>query len=88
MKTSPAQQIFAREFDSDYFLLSKNLQELIQRKIDQMGAHLATFPHTRLQGAAGNYRLRVGDYRVIYAFDLARNVVFLKLVGHRREVCR
>jgi len=86
MKTSPAQQIFAREFDSDYFLLS--MQELIQRKIDQMGAHLATFPHARLQGAAGNYRLRVGDYRVIYAFDLARNVVFLKLAGHRREICR
>lgn len=72
----------------DYFCLPKHMQELIQRKIDEMGTRLADFSHTRLKGASGNYRLRVGDYRVIYAFDLARNVILLKLVGHRREVYR
>jgi mRNA interferase RelE/StbE len=88
MNLLPAQQIFAQEFDADYFRLPKRVQELIERKIDEMGARLADFSHTRLKGASGNYRLRVGDYRVIYDFDLARNVIVLKLVGHRREIYR
>ena len=88
MKLLPAQQIFAKEFDADYFRLPKRVQELIGRKIDDVGARLAEFPHARLKGASGNYRLRVGDYRVIYTFDLARNLIVLKLVGNRREVYR
>ncbi|MST95232.1 MAG: hypothetical protein EXS33_08205 [Pedosphaera sp.] len=32
------------------------------------------------------YRLRVGDYRVIYSFDLRGNAIHLLAVGPRREV--
>jgi mRNA interferase RelE/StbE len=35
-----------------------------------------------------SYRLRVGDYRVIYDFDRAKGVLYLLGVGHRREVYR
>jgi mRNA-degrading endonuclease RelE of RelBE toxin-antitoxin system len=34
------------------------------------------------------YRLRVGDYRIIYSFDAARNEIPLLAVGHRRETYR
>ena len=34
------------------------------------------------------YRMRVGDYRVIYDFDLSKGVLHLLAVGHRREVYR
>jgi mRNA interferase RelE/StbE len=34
------------------------------------------------------YRLRVGDYRVIYDMDLSKGVLHLLAVGHRREVYR
>ena len=32
MKPLPAQQIFAREFDADYFRLPKRVQELVEQK--------------------------------------------------------
>ena len=32
------------------------------------------------------YRLRVGDYRVLYTIDDKRHVVTVFAVGHRREV--
>lgn len=32
------------------------------------------------------YRLRVGDYRIIYDFERAKGVLHLLAVGHRREV--
>lgn len=35
-----------------------------------------------------DYRLRVGDYRVLYSIDDDRRVVEVMAVGHRREVYR
>ena len=52
-----------------------------------MGSRLATFPHFRMAGS-DRYRLRVGDYRVIYRFDEAKGEIYLVAVGHRREIYR
>lgn len=40
-----------------------------------------------MKGVDG-YRIRVGDYRVIYDFDRAKGVLYLLSVGDRREVYR
>ena len=63
------------------------IQANIQRKIDAMGLRLDTFPHYRMSGS-DKFRLRVGDYRVIYRFDLARREIYLVAIGHRREIYR
>jgi len=34
------------------------------------------------------YRIRQGDYRIVYAIDDAAHVVTLVKIGHRREVYR
>ena len=34
------------------------------------------------------YKLRVGDYRVIYEVIPAENVLIIHLIGHRRDVYR
>ena len=34
------------------------------------------------------YRIRIGDYRVIYSFDRSKGILQLLAVGHRREVYR
>jgi mRNA interferase RelE/StbE len=34
------------------------------------------------------YRIRQGDYRIVYAIDDATHVVTLVKIGHRREVYR
>jgi mRNA interferase RelE/StbE len=40
-----------------------------------------------LRGVRGAYRLRVGDYRVIYTMADGRLVVVVVDLGHRREIC-
>lgn len=35
-----------------------------------------------------NYRLRSGDYRVIYRFNMARGEIYLLAIGNRREIYR
>jgi mRNA interferase RelE/StbE len=34
------------------------------------------------------YRLRIGDYRVVYAIEGRRLVVLVIRVGHRKEIYR
>ena len=41
---------------------------------------------TRLVGGAGEWRVRTGDYRVIYEIHQERLLVLVLCVGHRREV--
>jgi mRNA-degrading endonuclease RelE of RelBE toxin-antitoxin system len=82
-----ATQIASRQFDVDFFCLPAQVQGRIQAKIDRMGSHLAVFEHYRMTGS-DQYRLRVGDYPVIYRFDQARGEIYLIAIGHRREVYR
>ena len=50
-----------------------------------MGARLESFPHKRLQGRS-EFKLRVGDYRVLYEFDVKQGQVYLHYVGNRRDI--
>jgi mRNA interferase RelE/StbE len=79
--------IASREFDGDFLRMPPAIQTQIQRRIDAMGLRLATFPHYRLVGS-DKFRLRAGDYRVIYRFDLAKGEIYLVAIGHRREIYR
>jgi mRNA interferase RelE/StbE len=82
-----ALQVYYTRFDAAFFKLPPQVQNRIENRIDQMGLHLGSFPHHRLAGR-NRCRLRVGDYRIIYTFDVAGNVVHLLAVGHRREIYR
>ena len=42
----------------------------------------------RLSGYAGYYRLRVGDYRVIYEIHDGRLTILIVEVGHRKDIYR
>ena len=42
----------------------------------------------QLKGGSGEFRIRVGDYRVVYGIHHDELVVLVLRVGHRREVYR
>ncbi|MEJ7669500.1 MAG: type II toxin-antitoxin system RelE/ParE family toxin [Casimicrobiaceae bacterium] len=62
-----------------------------QRVVFQIRA-LAAEPHPvgceKLAGIEGRFRLRQGDYRVVYFVDDTARTVEVVKVGHRREVYR
>ncbi len=82
-----ATEIYSREFDGIFFRLPAQLQNRIEAKLRDLGQRLERFPHQRLQGRS-EFRLRVGDYRVIYEFDVGRNELYMVTLGHRRDVYR
>jgi len=84
---SAALQVYYTRFDAAFFKLPAAIRGRIEARIDEIGLRLDAFPHYHLTGS-NRYRLRVGDYRVIYTFDAAQGVIHLLAVGHRREIYR
>jgi mRNA interferase RelE/StbE len=64
----------------------------VQKRLDARLVALADNPRPAgvkaLQGQKGLFRLRVGDYRVIYHIHDEQLLVLVIKIGHRREVYR
>jgi mRNA interferase RelE/StbE len=80
-----ALQIWSHTFSKAFDDLPSGIRETVQRKIDDMGTRLENFPHQRLQGRS-EFKLRAGDYRVLYEFDVKLGRIYLHYVGNRREI--
>ena len=80
-------QVYYTRFDAAFFKLPLPIRTRLESRIDEMGLRLTSFSHHRLTGS-NRYRLRVGDYRIIYSFDAAANILHLLAVGYRREIYR
>ena len=69
----------------------KRLPKDALRRVSAAITSLADDPHpagsTKLSGA-DFYRIRVGDYRVIYQVQERQVIVLVLRVGHRRDVYR
>ena len=44
--------------------------------------------YRKLRGSKRNYRVRVGDYRIIYAVDVKARIVTVFHIRHRKDVYR
>ena len=70
----------------------KSLSGTVQRRIDAHILPLAEDPSPRgsekLEGLEGLYRVRVGDYRILYTVDTKQRVVTIAKLRHRREAYR
>jgi mRNA interferase RelE/StbE len=60
----------------------------ILAKIEGLAATPRPFGSSKLQGEKHLWRIRVGDYRVIYSVDDTAKVVDVSVVRHRRDVYR
>jgi mRNA interferase RelE/StbE len=81
--------LFTKSADKTLRKLPRNTAQRIRRSLDD----LATNPYaehldvTKLQNRPG-YRLRVGDWRVIYEIENDQLIILVLLVGSRGEVYR
>jgi len=80
-----ALQVWSPTFSKAFDSLPSAVRDAVQRKVDEMGTRLGNFPHKRLQGRP-EFKLRVGDYRILYEFDVKQGRIHLHYVGNRREI--
>lgn len=69
--------------------MPRNTAKLIREKLEQVAIDpYATIPNAKkLQGRSG-YRLRVGDWRVIYEINKDEDVIIVLKIAPRSEVYR
>ena len=66
--------------------LDEALFERIDRKIVALAENPRPSGCRKLKAFADQWRMRVGDWRVIYTIDDAKAVVNITRVAHRKEV--
>jgi mRNA interferase RelE/StbE len=68
------------------------LPKAVLRRVDAAILALADDPHPpgskKLQGEEDLYRIRVGDFRVLYRVEEERLVLLVVNVGNRRDIYR
>ena len=70
----------------EYLALRADIAKRVGERIDALS--LDPRPHgcLSIQGLKGSYRLRAGDYRIVYVVDDPNQMVSVVRVGHRSDV--
>jgi mRNA interferase RelE/StbE len=67
--------------------LTSTIQSRILRKIRWLSENFDDVtPQALSADLSGLFKLRIGDYRVIYSFDAEIEMMTIHKVGHRRDV--
>jgi mRNA interferase RelE/StbE len=70
----------------------ENLQHDIAERIVHAILHLADDPRPqgckKLQTAQDLWRIRIGDYRVVYQIDDQGRIIIVEVIAHRRDAYR
>jgi mRNA interferase RelE/StbE len=79
---------FKPSVEKDLLRLPKDLVPRVWDRIERLKSD--PFPHQaiKLSGAERLYRVRVGEYRLVYEVDSQAKQVTIQYVRHRREVYR
>jgi mRNA interferase RelE/StbE len=79
---------FVKQAAKQFKTLSTQEQERLQAKIDALASEPRPVGVVKLVGEEDLYRIRVGDYRVIYVIQDNLLLILILKIGHRRDVYR
>jgi mRNA interferase RelE/StbE len=80
---------FVPSVERDLGQLDKPVRLRVLNKLRWLAENLELLSPKPLTGQwQGMYKLRAGDYRVIYALDQARETLIVHAIGHRSKVYR
>lgn len=68
--------------------LDKNIIPQIFHKIRTLAENPYPSQSLKLAGSGYSYRLRVGDYRILYQIDNSTKIITIFAVGHRKDIYR
>lgn len=79
---------FTPRAQRDFAALERGVQQRLRRRIDRLAEDPFPAGARKLHAEEPFYRMRVGDYRVIYQVSTDQLVVIVVKIGHRREIHR
>jgi len=88
MTTSRYRIEFSHRAAKAYRVLPEEMRRRIEPKIDALAENPRPHGARKIEGQETAFRLRVGDYRIVYEVHDRALIVMVMIVGHRREVYR
>ncbi len=82
------QVVIKRQAIKEISWLPLQIQEQAMQKIDVLKSNPRPFGSKKLQGADDRWRIRIGNYRILYKIDDAIKQIYIYRVLHRKEVYR
>ena len=79
---------FAKSARKELERLSEPLLTRIIGRIERLGGNPRPVGCKKLVGAEDLWRIRIGDYRVVYSVDDARRLIDISAVRHRSDSYR
>lgn len=79
---------YSKKATKDLQKIAPKFRAVILAKLERLAADPDRAQNVKALQGAPLYRLRVGDYRVIYSRDDAIRVITVERVGDRREIYR
>lgn len=80
--------LIERSAERDLRQLPSQIHDRLVRAIQALAANARPAGSRKLEGSRSDWRIRVGDYRVVYEVVDAAREVRINRVRHRREVYR
>lgn len=72
---------------ADLNILTQAVQERVINKINWLADNFDQLtPQPLTADLTGFFKMRVGDYRVIYEFNREKRIIFIDRIGHRRDI--
>lgn len=84
----PYELYVERHAEKDLNKLSPSLFSQITAKIKELAVNRHPKGSRKISGSRKDWRLRVGDYRVLYEIDSRAKTVTIMRIKHRKEIYR
>ncbi len=80
---------FTEDAEHDLARLDPSVRRRILKGLQRLLLHVEEVPHEALKGKFNDlFKLRVGDYRVLYDLMRADHLLLVHEIKHRREIYR
>ena len=79
---------FARSARKELERLGEPIRTRVFRRIERLGSDPRPMGCRKLEGAEDLWRIRTGDYRIIYSVDDSRHFVDIIAIRHRSDAYR
>ena len=79
---------FARSARKELEKLPPHIAERILDRVEDLSAVPRPAGSLKLKGESSLWRIRIGDYRVIYAINDLKRVLDISFIRHRKDVYR
>ena len=79
--------VFTRSAEKELDKLRQPHLKLVSRKLDELESNPRPTGCLKLKGADGDmWRVRAGDYPILYAIEDVLRIVDIRKIGHRGDV--